>query len=382
MHLAFVSTMAGSPWGGSEELWTRAAALAAARGHAVTACAIDWRPVDPRVGGLADQGAALLLRPRREPLWTRFAGGDPAWLAALGSAGAGVVCLSQGAAYECVGRRATRPLARWLAGAGPGEAPAFVTVSHSNKPETTATPGERALCRRLFARAAHNCFVAARHVAMAGEFLGEPVPRVRIVRNPVNLAEATPLPAPPPPVRFGAVGRLENKVKGYDLLLNALGAGPWRDRAWSLDIAGDGPDRAALHGLITRAGLGARVRLLGQVTDIRAFWAERHALLMASRTEGAPIALAEAMLLGRPALVTDVGACTEWVAEGREGWVAAEPSTGAVADALERAWADQSRWNAMGEAAAAKAALLQGPDPVAAFVDMLERVVSEPGSSA
>jgi hypothetical protein len=35
MRIAFYSTMGGMPWGGSEELWSRAAKVLLARGHQV-----------------------------------------------------------------------------------------------------------------------------------------------------------------------------------------------------------------------------------------------------------------------------------------------------------------------------------------------------------
>ena len=42
MRIAFISTMDGLPWGGSEELWSQAATRLLADGHDVLASVIGW----------------------------------------------------------------------------------------------------------------------------------------------------------------------------------------------------------------------------------------------------------------------------------------------------------------------------------------------------
>ncbi len=50
MKIAFVSTVSGFPWGGSEELWSRVARLLAKEGNQVGACVLVnffvWRKAD------------------------------------------------------------------------------------------------------------------------------------------------------------------------------------------------------------------------------------------------------------------------------------------------------------------------------------------------
>lgn len=65
MKLAFISTMDGIPWGGSEELWSRTALLALQEGHQVFVSVYDWdRKLHPRLLELQDNGAILHLRER------------------------------------------------------------------------------------------------------------------------------------------------------------------------------------------------------------------------------------------------------------------------------------------------------------------------------
>src|SRR5262245_46903960 len=69
MRIAFYSTMDGMTWGGSEELWSRTAAVLMARGHQAS---VNYRrrkqPV-PQLERLARQGAAIHFRSK--PLYGR-----------------------------------------------------------------------------------------------------------------------------------------------------------------------------------------------------------------------------------------------------------------------------------------------------------------------
>src|SRR4029450_7098540 len=98
-----------------------------------------------------------------------------------------------------------------------------------------------------------------------------------------------------------------------------------------------------------------RTEFLGHVEDIRALWAENHLLVLPSRAEGTPLALVEAMLCGRPAVVTDVGGNAEWIAEPETGFVAEAPTAKSFGAALERAWQARDHWQKLGMQAHNKA---------------------------
>ena len=66
MRLAFVSII-GAPWGGSEVLWTRTAALALENKHEVLVSVFDWPQQAPAVEDLRDGGARMVLRRRFYP---------------------------------------------------------------------------------------------------------------------------------------------------------------------------------------------------------------------------------------------------------------------------------------------------------------------------
>src|SRR5688572_17393624 len=65
MRIAFFSTMGGLPWGGSEELWSRAAMVLLQRGHEVAFNCIRWASVAEPLAHLISGGAQAHFRSRR-----------------------------------------------------------------------------------------------------------------------------------------------------------------------------------------------------------------------------------------------------------------------------------------------------------------------------
>ena len=59
MRFAFVSAMFGSPWGGSEELWSQAATQLKRAGHDVQASVMYWPRLSEKVTALAQHGIRL-----------------------------------------------------------------------------------------------------------------------------------------------------------------------------------------------------------------------------------------------------------------------------------------------------------------------------------
>lgn len=86
-----------------------------------------------------------------------------------------------------------------------------------------------------------------------------------------------------------------------------------------LFIAGDGPFRPALHETIQVAGLEGKAFLLGQRDDVPALLALADIFAFPSRHEGHPGAVVEAMLAGKPILVSDIPVHREMIEEGESG---------------------------------------------------------------
>lgn len=89
-------------------------------------------------------------------------------------------------------------------------------------------------------------------------------------------------------------------------------------------VVGDGPLREELEQLVRRLGLLDRVTFPGLQTDVRDHLAAMDVYMMSSIFEGLPIALLEAMAMGVPPVVTNVGGIGE-VVEDRTSGLLTEP---------------------------------------------------------
>jgi glycosyltransferase involved in cell wall biosynthesis len=288
---------------------------------------------------------------------------EPSWLRAVRAFEPHAVLVSQGSAYECVARSATRPLLRWLA--NPARPVRFVNLVQFNRSGVKRNWRTQRHALRFYQAAAANLFVCRRNITEASDWLGVPVPRAQVVCNPANLSDTAGLPWPVSDdegkdiIRLACVARLDVAVKGQDVLLRALAQ--INDPRVRLTVAGAGPDRDTLRELARQLGLQGVVHFAGQIADVRALWASHHMLVLASHSEGTPLAMIEAMLLGRPVVVTDVGGCSDWVTYGREGWIAASPTVDHVGAALRAALAEHARLPEAGGLARARAVGLHDP---------------------
>jgi glycosyltransferase involved in cell wall biosynthesis len=84
-------------------------------------------------------------------------------------------------------------------------------------------------------------------------------------------------------------------------------------------IAGEGPERPGIEALIAGAGLGDRVRLLGQVTDRAGFYDALDAFVLPSLYEGLPMALLEAMASGIPCISSNLPDIFSALRGGKDG---------------------------------------------------------------
>jgi glycosyltransferase involved in cell wall biosynthesis len=382
MRIAFVTTMPGSPWEGSEELWAAAAESALDEGHEVAASVYDWPTTPAKIRRLEEKGARIFRRSRRQmPDVSRALGRlleRPVRLPDLKRAVFGspfkdvahyrpdVVLVSQGATFE-FNAPGFGDLLRWLE----SSSVPYVTVCQANS-EWQMAGFAREDARRFFARAARVGFVSERNLEVAERQLAAALPNAVVVRNPVNLVQPNAVPWPASEeARMACVARLETHVKGQDVLFEALGSETWRKLDWRLSLFGRGEDREYLQDLAEHYGIAERVEFRGFVQGVRAIWEEHHLLVAPSRLEGTPLALVEAMLCGRPSVVTDVGGNAEWVEEGRSGFVAAAPTAKLLGAALERAWLAQTRWEHIGAAAHESAKLKFDPTPGKTLLDIV-----------
>jgi glycosyltransferase involved in cell wall biosynthesis len=189
---------------------------------------------------------------------------------------------------------------------------------------------------RLAAKSTFEHARAVLPVSIAlGDAIAELAPRARLEVIPNAVDESLFFPGEP---RNGAVQMLTVGVlarqKAVDLLLHGF-AELRRDRPnMSLDVVGDGPERAALERLAADLELDSSVTFHGAELKPAVASRMRNAdlFVLASRFENNPCVLLEAQCSGLPIVATDVGGVREII--GDNGVLATAESVESLAGAL------------------------------------------------
>lgn len=139
--------------------------------------------------------------------------------------------------------------------------------------------------------------------------------------------------------------------KGYPELLAAARRLLDRHPAARFVAVGQGPLDGELRRLHASLGLGDRFVFLGYRDDAVHVLAGCDLFVLASRHEGGPIAVLEALAMGLPVVATRVGVVPDVVAEGVEGHVVEPRRPDLLAEALDGLVRDAGRRAAMASAA-------------------------------
>jgi hypothetical protein len=121
-------------------------------------------------------------------------------------------------------------------------------------------------------------------------------------------------PADAAAIRLVWAGRLAGG-KGLEALIEAVDVDP----RLTLDILGDGPDRARLHALAAASGARDRITWAGHVSDRVAYLdrlAAADVFVFPSPAEGFPKVVLDAMAVGLPVVATGAGALDQLAAAG------------------------------------------------------------------
>lgn len=165
-------------------------------------------------------------------------------------------------------------------------------------------------------------------------------------RLPPSKVFLAPNPVVPPPdgevvaTKSGptvlAVGRL-HRQKAYDILLEAFAIFRRSHPGWTLRVLGAGPLEAELRSQAADLGIAGAVEWLGAVSDPFPHYRAADVFVLASRHEGMPNALLEAMVCGLPSVVTTASpGPLELVQDGVSGLAVPAEDPTALAVALGR----------------------------------------------
>lgn len=373
--------MEGVPWGGSEELWSRAAAMLRRDGFPVSVSIKDWGSADPASArALEGLGVNVLRRqaPRPMPFAARMlhrlgrrvglVRQTPSALDQLADSRPALTVISSGGGIPPLG--ACQPFIA-------SNLPFAILIQAAAEqwwPDDSARRDALLILRA--ARAVY--FVSEGNRRLTRRQLAFEHQETHIVANPFQASQADPMPWPGdgPLWRLAVVGRLDPMAKGCDLLIEALAAPVWRERPVEVTFFGDGVSAEGVRAHADMLRL-PHIHFAGWSNDIAGIWRSHHALVLTSRFEGLPLAVVEAMYCGRPCLVTDVGGNSELIEDGVTGFIAPYPSIPAVAAMLERAWRRRLTWREMGLLAASDIRRRIPRDPVRKFVTQLQQLASK-----
>lgn len=134
---------------------------------------------------------------------------------------------------------------------------------------------------------------------------------------------------------FGMIGRVE-RVKGHDILVEALEELQRRGRTFHVAVVGEGRDEAELRRLISEKGLTGQVHMLGFRSDIPQILADIDIFCAPSRSEGLPYTVLEATRQGVPVIAAAVDGLAEVLEHDKTAILIPPESPGRLVEAIER----------------------------------------------
>src|SRR6202521_2638381 len=174
--------------------------------------------------------------------------------------------------------------------------------------------------------------------------------RIIHIYNGALPADIGAVPRPKSGFTLLYVGRLA-PLKDHATLLRAVALTRMHHPNVQLWIVGDGPLEVSLRKLSDELGLNECVTFFGEQADVSPFLLAADLFVSFSVTEGLPVSLLEAMSVGLPALVTDVGGMGEIARLSGAVTLVASSDPEGMAEALCDAVAGRQKLPKMGQLA-------------------------------
>ena len=170
---------------------------------------------------------------------------------------------------------------------------------------------------------------------------------------------------------IGSVGRLRRQ-KGVDVLLDAFSG--LNNENVHLVVVGDGELRDQLESQADRMGIQERTHFLGLRSDLPELYAAFHVYAHASRFEGMPNAVMEAMSAGLPVVATAADGTSELVEDGTTGWLVPVDDAAALGEKLDYVLKNP---DVASEAGSAAAALMREKYSVQKMIEAFDRLYTD-----
>ncbi|MCS3449783.1 MULTISPECIES: glycosyltransferase family 4 protein [Bradyrhizobium] len=164
--------------------------------------------------------------------------------------------------------------------------------------------------------------------------VGKPAGLVRCVFNGVTAEEFEPVPDADDATDVAYVGEFR-RIKGADLLIDAVAKLRAEGKPVTLTLGGDGEEFERLKEQVKRLSLGEAVRFIGHV-KARYGFSKGSLLVVPSRGDSMPYVVIEAAAAGVPMIAADVGGIPE-IFDTHTDALFAPSNAGAMADAIKTA---------------------------------------------
>jgi len=344
--ILFIPTNAWSPWGGSEFLWAQLATIFHENKYDTSIYIKKWLSMPPELEKITNT-----IPTRFQPFvindwhkgFLRLAGIEYPERAHKGikKIRPDFAVISQGVNLDGL---------IWMEVCRNLGIP-YVTISQAVQDFHWIDENTIVQLRRGYAGACANYFVSNANKLQTEKQIGDDVPNAEVIFNPFNV-DYHQVPAYPEGdiLQLACVARYDFYSKGQDILLETLNQKKWRERPLMINFYGKGPIEFIMQELIKRWDLSGITSLKGHVDPVE-IWKTSHALILPSRYEGLPLALVEALLSARTAIVTNVSGNGEVIIDNVTGFLARACTCEMLDEAMERAWQAREQWKDIGKAA-------------------------------
>ncbi len=194
----------------------------------------------------------------------------------------------------------------------------------------------------MAATTAHITAISAATKTALAEFEFISADKIRVVYNGIQALSASDIATaqlkaqlgiPEGGLVIGTVARLD-AIKNQPMILKAFAQLSKQLPELRLLIVGDGPERAALQALANALQINNQVIFAGFQSPATDYMALMDIFLLPSFSEGTSMTLLEAMSLGIPCVVSDVGGNAEVIESGKNGIVMPSNTEQALVDAV------------------------------------------------
>jgi len=239
----------------------------------------------------------------------------------------------------------------WLASLG-------LPVRRVASRRVTFLPASRARHRFIYRHTCHAVIAVSEYVRRLLVSSGVPEARIEVIPDGIEIPAELPSSEDRLRARvrwgmgeqefvIGHVGAFAPE-KGQDIAIQAVRLLAERLPQARLLLVGELPRAFAARIEAEVRAAPVRVRLLGDLEDLRDFFAGLDLFLMPSRAEGLGSSALRAMAHGRAVVASRVGGLPEIVEEGKTGWLVPAESPRDLADAILAAASDRVRLSQFG----------------------------------